>query len=65
MHSPGAFCTYDVKTKVLFSSYTFGDFTPKFELFTKSAENYSEKLKPFREHYIPKNATSQHGLSTI
>lgn len=65
MHFPGAFCSYDVATKSLFSSDIFGGFTPTFELFAKSAEDYFEKLKPFHEHYIPSNAILVNGLSKI
>ena len=65
LHFPGAFCTYDCKTKTLFSSDIFGGFTPEFELFAKSAENYFEKLKPFHEHYMPNNAFLTHSLDNI
>ncbi len=65
MHFPGAICTYDTETKVLFSSDIFGGFTPEFELFAKSAEDYFEKLKPFHEHYMPSNSILRNGLSNI
>ncbi len=65
MHFPGVFCTYDEKTKTLFSSDIFGGFTPEFELFAKSAEDYFEKLRPFHEHYIPSNAILNNGLDKI
>ena len=52
-HFAGAFCTYDKKSKILFSSDLFGGLTPKFELFAKNADEYFEHLKPFHQHYIP------------
>jgi len=52
-HFPGAFCTYDKKSKILFSSDLFGGLTPEFELFAKSAEEYFEYAKPFHKHYMP------------
>ncbi|AEA33262.1 MBL fold metallo-hydrolase [Hippea maritima] len=65
MHFPGAICTYDTETKVLFSSDIFGGFTPEFELFAKNSEDYFEKLKPFHEHYMPSNSILRNGLSNI
>ncbi|WP_025270419.1 diguanylate cyclase [Hippea sp. KM1] len=65
LHFPGAFCTFDEKTGVLFSSDIFGGFTPKFELFAKSADDYFEKLKPFHQHYMPSSAILNHGLDEI
>ncbi len=65
MHFPGAICTYDTETKVLFSSDIFGGFTPEFELFAKSVDDYFEKLKPFHEHYMPSNSILINGLSNI
>jgi len=65
MHFSGAFCTYDTKTKVLFSSDIFGGFTDKFELYAKSADYYFEKMKPFHEHYMPSSAIVNHGLDNI
>ncbi len=52
-HFPGAFCTYDKKSKILFSSDIFGGLTPEFELFAKSADEYFEYAKIFHMHYIP------------
>ena len=51
-HFPGAFCTFDRKTKTLFSSDLFGGFTEEFSLFAKD-ENYFGSIKAFHEHYIP------------
>ncbi len=65
MHFPGAFCTYDKKTHVLFSSDIFGGFTDELELFSKDAEDYFKKMKPFHEHYMPSNVILNHGLNRI
>lgn len=51
-HFPGAFCTFDRKTKTLFSSDLFGGFTEEFSLYAKD-ENYFASIKAFHEHYIP------------
>jgi len=51
-HFPGAFCTFDRKTKTLFSSDIFGGFTEEFSLFAKD-ENYFSSIKAFHEHYMP------------
>ena len=65
LHFPGAFCTYDTKTKTLFSSDLFGGFTEEFELFAKSADDYFEKLKIFHQHYMPSSTILNHGLDNI
>jgi len=65
MHFPGAFCTYDVKTKTLFSSDIFGAFTPKFSLYAKNPKEYFEQMKPFHTHYMPNKIIVNHGLDEI
>jgi diguanylate cyclase (GGDEF)-like protein len=65
LHFAGAFCTFDDKTKTLFSSDIFGGFTDKFELFANNTDGYFEKMKPFHEHYMPSNAILNHGLDKI
>ncbi|MDC7241669.1 MAG: diguanylate cyclase, partial [Spirochaetales bacterium] len=52
LHFPGAFCTYDPATGVLFSSDILGGFTEGFSLFAED-ENYFESVKMFHEHYMP------------
>jgi len=64
MHFPGAFCSFDEKTQVLFSSDIFGGFTEQWNLFAKD-ESYFESLKPFHEHYMPSRDILQHGLSRM
>jgi len=51
-HFPGAFCTYDNNTKVLFSSDLFGGFTDKWSLYAKDI-NYFDSIAAFHEHYMP------------
>ena len=64
-HFPGAFCTYDKKSGILFSSDLFGGFTEKFSLFAKSVDEYFESLKPFHKHYIPSNEVLHHALKQV
>jgi len=65
MHFPGAFCTYDPETKILFSSDIFGGFTKEFHLYAESAESYFESMVPFHTHYMPSKQIVNHGLDNI
>lgn len=65
MHFSGAFCTYDDKTKTLFSSDIFGGFTEHFELFAKNSEDYFKKIELFHTHYMPSIAIVNYGLDNI
>jgi diguanylate cyclase (GGDEF)-like protein len=51
-HFPGAICSYDNKTGVLFSSDLFGGFTEEPRLVARD-ESHFEALRPFHEHYMP------------
>ncbi|NEX19709.1 diguanylate cyclase [Thiorhodococcus mannitoliphagus] len=51
-HFPGAICTFDKSTGVLFSSDLFGGFTEQPRLLAED-ESYFESMRPFHEHYIP------------
>jgi len=64
MHFPGAFCTFDEKSRILFSSDIFGGFTEKWDLYARD-ESYFESIKPFHEHYMPSRDILQHGLSRM
>ena len=64
LHFPGAFCTYDEKTSVLFSSDLFGGFTEDWSLVAQD-EGYFESMRPFHEHYIPGKEILAHGLSRL
>ena len=65
MHFPGAFCTYDHESKVLFSSDIFGGFTKEFNLYAKDAESYFESMIPFHTHYMPSKQIVNYGLDNI
>jgi len=64
-HFPGAFCTYDKESKILFSSDLFGGLTPEFQLFAKNADEYFEYAKPFHKHYIPNKEVLIYALNKI
>ncbi|MBI1907436.1 MAG: diguanylate cyclase [Rhodocyclales bacterium] len=64
LHFPGAFCTFDSASGILFSSDIFGGFTSGFNL-VASSEDYFESLRPFHEHYLPSREILQHGLNEI
>ena len=51
-HFAGNICTYDPKTKILFSSDIFGGLVSKQTLFVEE-ENFFEDIKIFHEHYMP------------
>ena len=53
LHFPGAFVTYDLHSKILFSSDLFGAFSYNWMLFAD--DSYIEKMKMFHEHYMPSN----------
>ncbi|WP_456451118.1 oxygen-binding di-iron domain-containing protein [Hydrogenimonas sp.] len=65
MHFPGAFCTYDEATGVLFSSDIFGAITEEFSLYAKDAESYFAQMEPFHTHYMPATEIVNHGLDNI
>jgi len=62
-HFAGAFCTYDKKSGVLFSSDIFGGLTEEFRLFVE--EDYIEKAKLFHKHYMPSKDILNYALSKI
>ncbi|MEO5367636.1 MAG: diguanylate cyclase [Magnetococcus sp. WYHC-3] len=63
-HFPGAFVTYDEKSRVLFTSDIFGGFTDGFSLVAQDA-GYFEDLRPFHEHYIPSRDVLQFTLRKL
>ncbi|MBF0356330.1 MAG: diguanylate cyclase [Alphaproteobacteria bacterium] len=63
-HFPGAFCTFDEDSGILFSSDLFGGFTDGFKLFAED-ESYFEAMRPFHEHYIPSNEVLVHAVEKI
>ncbi len=65
MHFPGAFCSYDRATKVLFSSDIFGAFTETFQLYARDAEAYFEQMRSFHAYYMPSKEIVNNGLDNI
>jgi len=64
-HFPGAFCTYDKKSGILFSSDLFGGLTQEFSLFAKNVDDYFEAAKPFHKHYMPSQEVLHHALHQV
>ena len=62
-HSPGAFVTYDSRSKVLFSSDIFGALSESWQFFAD--ENYFEKLKAFHAEYMPSKDILNYCLNKI
>ncbi len=65
MHFPGAFCTYDETSGILFSSDIFGAITETFALYAEDAESYFKQMEPFHTHYMPATEIVNHGLDNI
>jgi diguanylate cyclase (GGDEF)-like protein len=63
-HFPGAFCTFDTASQILFSSDLFGGLTEEFSLVAKD-EGYFEALRPFHEHYMPSRDILGYALAKI
>jgi diguanylate cyclase (GGDEF)-like protein len=64
-HFPGAFCTYDKKTGIVFSSDLFGGLTEKFELYANDVDSYFKAAEPFHKHYMPSKEVLDHALIQI
>ncbi len=65
MHFPGNIVTYDIKTKVLFSSDIFGGWVEdNWNLFAQD-ESYLESIKPFHEIYMPSKEIVLYNLAQI
>jgi diguanylate cyclase (GGDEF)-like protein len=63
-HFPGAICTFDPVSQVLFSSDIFGGLTPEFSLVAQD-EQYFEAMRPFHEHYMPNRDILNYALQAI
>ena len=63
-HFPGAFCTYDKKSGVLFSSDLFGALTDTFSLYADE-KSYIEGAKLFHKHYIPSKEILNHAILQV
>jgi diguanylate cyclase (GGDEF)-like protein len=64
MPFPVAFCTFDDRTGVLFSSNVFGALTRKWELFAPT-EKHFDAIRMFHEHYMPSREIVANGLAHI
>ena len=64
-HFPGAFCTFDKKTRVLFSSDIFGAISDKFFLFAVDDEEYYRGVELFHKHYMPSSVILNYALDRI
>ena len=62
-HSPGAFVTYEPKSKVLFSSDIFGGLEESWEFYAK--DNYFEQAKAFHSAYMPSKDIFNYALRKI
>jgi diguanylate cyclase (GGDEF)-like protein len=64
-HFPGAFCTFDKRTKTLFSSDIFGAISDKFLLFAEDDEDYYKGVELFHKHYMPSKLILNYTLDKI
>jgi signal transduction histidine kinase len=62
-HSPGAFVSYEPKTKTLFSGDIFGGIEESWEFY--AADDYFDKAKQFHEEYMPSKDIFNYALSKI
>ncbi len=63
-HFPGAICTLDTDTEVLFSSDLFGGMSEEFSLVAQD-ESYFEQMRPFHEHYMPSREVLNYAMAEI
>ena len=63
LHFPGAFMTYDEKSKILFSSDIFGGISYDWDLYAN--EYYSEAMKAFHENYMPSNEILRNAMNKL
>ncbi len=62
-HSPGAFVTYEQRTKTLFSGDIFGGLEESWDFF--AGDDYFEKAKQFHAEYMPSRDIFNYALSKI
>ena len=62
-HSPGAFVTYEPKSKVLFSSDIFGGLEESWDFYAK--EDYFQQAKAFHSSYMPSKDIFNYALRKI
>lgn len=62
-HSPGAFVSYEPKTKTLFSGDIFGGIEESWEFY--AGDDYFEQAKQFHEEYMPSKDIFNYALNKI
>jgi len=62
-HSPGAFVTYEPRTKTLFSGDIFGGIEESWEFYAE--DDYFEKAKQFHAEYMPSRDIFNYALNKI
>ncbi len=62
-HSPGAFVSYEPKTKTLFSGDIFGGIEESWEFYAD--ESYFDKAKQFHQEYMPSRDIFNYALKKI
>lgn len=63
LHFPGAYVTYDAKSKILFSGDLFGAFSYDWNLYAN--EYYIEAMKAFHENYMPTNYILRNAMDKL
>jgi two-component system cell cycle response regulator len=64
LHFPGAMCSYEPSTRVLFSSDLFGGFTDGSSLIATDSTHF-DAIRSFHEHYMPSREILAAGLARI
>jgi len=64
LHFPGALCSFEEASGVLFSSDLFGGFTDGSQI-VAADDSYFEAMRPFHEHYMPSREILAAGLASI
>jgi len=62
-HSPGAFVTYDIATKTLFSGDIFGGISESWDFFAQ--DDYFERARQFHAEYMPSRDIFNYALKKI
>jgi len=63
-HFAGAFCTYDERERILFSSDMFGAFSDDDHLFAELDDSLAG-LREFHEHYMPSREAVTHAIDEV
>jgi len=63
LHTPGAFGTYDTKSKIFFPGDLFGAFSNEWDLFAK--DNYRDQMSLFHKPYMPSHEILKRVLEKI